>query len=349
MRPHELENWTLRILARFLAHQPIEDDRVELKAAWLDPQRAARRLAAHGNSARGDAILWLIGVDERAETVPGVDPEEFSNSWTQVTSWFLELAPTVQHLNVPFRDVTVAALLADTSRAPFVVRNPAHGAPGGGPVESEVPWREGTAVRSARRSDLLSILSPAQSVPSFEVLSGELVLRLVESTNEAPYLAWTLEMRLYAIVPMGSQVVIPFHHCSASVELGERTPQLPDVEVRHPTSYESLPDPSPVDQRGLPRLAASLTGTQGRFVRNSLTVEATDDEVLIGGPGRLSLRANGREPAEGVLPAGQSGVATVRMRPIGAETEVVIAVGLEPTGGGQDSSARGKWLLTSRG
>jgi hypothetical protein len=53
------------------------------------------------------------------------------------------------------------ALLFDTSRRPFVVKNPVYGNVNGGPVAFEVPWREGTetAIGAERGSD--SDSSPA--------------------------------------------------------------------------------------------------------------------------------------------------------------------------------------------
>ena len=62
------------------------------------------------------------------------------------------------------------ALLFETDRAPFVVRYPSDGQ-----GSHEVPWRDGTGVRTARRSDLLSILVPIKQRAAFEVLEAELV------------------------------------------------------------------------------------------------------------------------------------------------------------------------------
>ena len=70
MRNHEIEAWALGIIDRVIQKQPIEDDRVELKAEWPDALKAARRIAGHANAARGEPILWLIGVDEKAGAIP---------------------------------------------------------------------------------------------------------------------------------------------------------------------------------------------------------------------------------------------------------------------------------------
>ncbi len=43
-----------------------------------------------------------------------------------------------------------------------MVKNPTFGKQNGGPVQREVPWREGTAVRSSTHTDLILLLSPLQ-------------------------------------------------------------------------------------------------------------------------------------------------------------------------------------------
>lgn len=57
MRLSEIEAWALAIADRVIARQPVEDDRVELKAAFIEPDKAARRLAGHANAARGSSLL----------------------------------------------------------------------------------------------------------------------------------------------------------------------------------------------------------------------------------------------------------------------------------------------------
>ncbi|HKA22780.1 MAG TPA: hypothetical protein VKN18_31200, partial [Blastocatellia bacterium] len=140
MRIHEIEYWALNVLDRIKRHQPIEDSRVELKATWPDPKKAARRIAGHANAARGEPILWLIGVDEGAGTVPGIEFIEFASWYDTVKSAFDELAPEPVSINIPSDGVTIAGLYFETDRAPFVVKNSE-----GGTIQREVPWREATS------------------------------------------------------------------------------------------------------------------------------------------------------------------------------------------------------------
>jgi len=169
----ELEAWALRIVDQVGRQVRIEDTRVELKSDWLDPKRAARRLAGHANAARGSTILWIIGLDETAGIV-GISGADFAIWWGQMQSEFNELAPSVTNLVVPVQGKEVVALAFDTSRAPLVVKNPAFGSQGGGSVSLEVPWRDGTSTRSATRSDLIRLLEPLLRLPEITVLGGNL-------------------------------------------------------------------------------------------------------------------------------------------------------------------------------
>lgn len=208
MRTHEIENWALSIIDRLLQRQPIEDSRVELKSEWPeDTKKAARQIAGHANAARGEPILWLIGVDEKAGTIPGIEFTEFSSWYSTVRSAFDELAPEPISLNVPFNGVTIAALYFETDRAPFVVKNQE-----GGTIQREVPWREATGVKSATRSQLLRLLSPLQRLPSLEVIGGTL-----DANPDGEYLRWGVYLALFLTQPSGQQTVIPRHRCNITI------------------------------------------------------------------------------------------------------------------------------------
>lgn len=163
MRPAQIEAWVLSLVDQITAGKRVEDSRVELKAQWPEPQTAARRIAGHANASGGDPILWVIGLDETRGVV-SVDPVEFADWWAQAKKEFDGIEPLVTDLTVPASGGTLIALLFDTSRRPYVVKNPAYGKPGSGPVTLEVPWRTATAVHSARREDLIRLLAPMQSL-----------------------------------------------------------------------------------------------------------------------------------------------------------------------------------------
>ncbi len=54
MRHAQIEAWALRIIDTIRAGGRVEDDRVEVKLSWdPKPNRTARRVAGHANSAGG--------------------------------------------------------------------------------------------------------------------------------------------------------------------------------------------------------------------------------------------------------------------------------------------------------
>jgi hypothetical protein len=197
MRPSQIEAWALRIVDAIEKHAPTEDSRVELKAAWPDPKKAARQIAGPANAAHGEPILWLVGVDERTGVI-GADREELSQWWPQVESHFDGIAPRLSDLNIPVNDVMIVGLLFETDRAPFVVNNPTAN------MDKEVPWREGTRVRSARRADLIRLLEPIDKLPEVDVLWGHCESFFITGC-------------LFISPPRDQTLVIPVHQCVGSV------------------------------------------------------------------------------------------------------------------------------------
>ena len=207
MRAIEIESWALRVIDSVKDLRQTEDTKVELKAEWPAPKNAARRIAGQANSALGDPILWLIGVDEKRGAIVGADMNDFSDWWQQVCVEFDELAPVLTELAMPVDGKTIVALQFDTDRAPFVVKNP-----DGGRVQREVPWRDGTSVRTARRSDLVRMLLPMQHLPAVEVVACFLCYRVAKA---AEHFDVTVQLRasLYVIPAQGERAVIPWRKC----------------------------------------------------------------------------------------------------------------------------------------
>ena len=232
MRPSEIEDWAQNVIERVESGHPNEDSRVELKAQWPeDAGKAARQIAGHANAARGELILWLIGVDQK-QGIVGANHEELANWWPKVEAQFDDgFAPRLlRDLNIPRGDKTIVALLLETDRAPFVVRNPAFGKHAGDPVEREVPWREATATRSATRSDLLQMLAPMQKLPSLEVRWGCVVASPARDNSDK--LVWGFELHLYVVPRSDDRVVIAFHQCGASFQCPSTGFQIDFEKVR---------------------------------------------------------------------------------------------------------------------
>ncbi len=222
MTPRQIEAWAIRVIERVEKKQNVEDTLVELKAEWPgDPNRAARRIGGHANAARGEPVLWLIGVDEKAGNVVGAPFSEFANWYPAVEKEFDGIAPRCIPLNVPHNGVTVVALLFETDRAPFVVRNAVHGQPSGGPVSFEVPWRNGSRIDSAKRADLLKLLTPAAKLPDVELLAAVVCAHECIEPPRPAHISWQMDVYLF-VTPRGdAPVVIPTHRCESSVQPSE--------------------------------------------------------------------------------------------------------------------------------
>jgi hypothetical protein len=291
MRKHEIEVWALRLVEQVNAKQRTEDSHVELKAEWpADSNRAARRLAAHANAAAGEPILWLIGVDEE-QGVTGAPENETADWLAGVRSEFDALMPRlIADLAIPVDGKTVVALLFETDRLPFVVKNQAFGRAAGS-VEREVPWREGTAVRSATREDLLRVLSPLARLPEVETLGAALCVLHVQ-----PGLAWSLDLYLY-VTPTGEErLVIPVHRCEFGAVL--------------------------VDGFQIEFASISFGCEPGLNT-------ATRTEIILEGPGLVSVTAYSQTPTPIATSEGHVRISG-RMRPIKAHTSIPVELDLAP-------------------
>jgi hypothetical protein len=209
MKNSELEAKILDIIDRVKRNQPIEDSTVELKSEWPEPKKAARQLAGHANAARGEPITWVIGVDEKACKVVGASQSDSATWLQQVASEFDAgfVPELVIDIAIPCDSTTVVGLHFETDRAPFLVKNPKFGQPDGGPVQYEVPWRVGTGLKTARRGDLLRLLTPIARLPEVEVLAANLNCGPSKDGN----LAWDFKADLFLLPKTSTRLTIPHH------------------------------------------------------------------------------------------------------------------------------------------
>jgi hypothetical protein len=298
MNPRQIESWALRVIDCVKSGQPNEDFLVELKATWISEEKAARRIAGHANAARGENILWLIGVDEAkgVDCVIGANAADIASWYPTVESFFNELVPRmISSLNIPVDDKTVVALVFETDRAPFVVKNQAFGSVKGVAVELEVPWRENTAIRSARRSDLIRLLAPLELLPEIEILDINLKATIAGEDSVGNYYPYKLHLfsELYIVPKSRERVIIPFHRCQVEFEI----PEISVVFKYDPITPISLrPAISKFFDYGLGRYGSGRSDV-GITKPGSLTIESTAYEIIIDGPGRLSLCATAEIPS----------------------------------------------------
>jgi hypothetical protein len=310
MNSRQIESWALRVVDCIKSGQPNEDFLVELKREWILEIKAARRIAGHANAARGENILWLIGVDEK-QGVIGADAANLASWYPAVESFFEELAPRMLPLNIPIDGKIIVALLFETDRAPYVVKNPAYGQHKGDLAEFEVPWRESTRIRTARRSDLIRLLSPLELLPEIEIIGGYLTETIEGKDSVGNYIPdeLRLNLELYIVPKNKNRIVIPFHRCQVEFEIiGIPTTKFNWLRL----------DPARGDHYGF-----GSTGKPG-----CLTITSTLNEIIIDGPGKLLLEATVRRPA---LPYGSKNcdvAISVHLLPTDANRAVVLSTTL---------------------
>ncbi len=288
MKRQELIALVHEIAAGASAGHALEDSRVELKARLIDPVQAARRLAAHANVSGGEPVLWVIGVDEKTGKVLGALREELADWLGAVRSQFVGDAPNLrQTVVVSIRTgVTVLALQFDSDEAPYLVRNPSFGKPGGGPVSAEVPWRDGNSTRTAGRRDLLRLLLPRQLHPEVDVMDGWLgVEETVLTVDEKPVevLSWDVWLGAYYTPKDDRLVVMPYHRCrlilsfkrwsfnfrfpSSVIRIGPEMEGGSAIPVLYPSQTTSPWMTTPVAGAAqTPRPAEARLGSAGRLI-----------------------------------------------------------------------------------
>lgn len=283
MNKRQIEAWALQIIDGIKDGALTEDSLVELKRTFPEAPKAARRIAGHANAARGESILWLIGVDERQGIVGINNDIDLASWWPQVESCFDGIAPYLTDLIVPSEDKRVIALLFETDRAPFVVKNSY-----GGAIQFEVPWRSGTKIRSAKREEIIRIIAPLERIPDLEITHGYFYL-----VEESDFDEYFLSIDIYMIPKTDERVIVPFHKCSISVrEKGKHEwlgiddfSMLPEGRYE----YNSTPD----------KEYKSHAIFRKSFHSTSPTINSTKSELIIDGAGLVHLKANIITPRDG--------------------------------------------------
>jgi len=273
MRDPEIEAWAIRVLDGARAGRQGQDARVELKSQWGDPHSLARGLAGLANACRGEPALWLVGVDENG-TVYGAEEGDFPGWWRTMSAHFDGLAPDIHEVAVPYQGDTVVAVQIETSRGPFVVNNPEFGT-SGHVIAHEVPWREGTSVRTARREDLLRLLVGRSRLPVVEFRTAELratdrmgqAVGRAKVANEHERYEWSLRIGVY-VENVTTQLFIPDHRCRCELHalpVGGWAQELkaeghPPRHAQRPTWGAAASDLASTSERGSGQLMVSGPG-----------------------------------------------------------------------------------------
>lgn len=322
MTPGQIEAWALDVVERVRRHELIEDSRVEAKARFIDPAKAARRLAGHANASGGVPVLWLFGLDETEGVVP-LDPIDYAAWWESVQAEFDEVSPDETAIIVPTEEGPVVAVLFRTERAPFIVRNPLYGNAKGEVVGWEVPWRDGTRVRTARRWDLIRLLSPLATMPEVLVFGGFLTY----GHDSAGTGSWYLSLDLYVDVPVGETLVVADHRLAVDVRWPDWNLPLVDTKL-----YGAENGVVALVNRGREGPPAFAVRGQG--------------QVIISGPGPVGLLARGSR--EYSIPVAlEQCVVTATFVASRSSRESSFSARLVPVKPGKDEIAR--WIVSQEG
>jgi hypothetical protein len=147
-----IEAWVLDLVDRVVRGERVEDSTVEAKADWpVDYGKAARQIAALANAANAEYVVWIIGLDEDSNRVVPITPTDVAEWWPQVRRFFDEIEPGFMPTPIPTAHGSVIALVFETARRPFVTKNPT----GDGPLDRDIPWRDATTTRSAKRHEII--------------------------------------------------------------------------------------------------------------------------------------------------------------------------------------------------
>ncbi len=185
----------------------VENATTELKRQWPDALKTARRLAGQANAARGEQIIWIVGIDEETGEYAEPSKADLADTWKEVQAKFDATAPELVTDLVVVRDAgTVHALLFDTSRPPYVVVDQ---------DRSEILWRDGTRIRPAKRHELLRLLTAQASIPEVDLITAEVVVADFQSTP--PNMNLVVRLCAYITPTSRERLVFPEHRVMCTI------------------------------------------------------------------------------------------------------------------------------------
>lgn len=238
MNRQEIEALVLSVADRVLKGKRVEDSLIECKGEWPEPNKA-RQLAAHANSARGEEMVWIIGLDERTGALTSPDSPDLADWGSRMSSRFDDhVVPDMRDLIVQIDEqASVTALVFATDRAPYVVKV----ASGEGRVEREVPIRDGTRTRSAYRHELFRLLHPATIPPPVSLTHASVIGRS-KLSEQSGGVYFHLTSHLYIEQRIDETLMLPEHLMRCRLKLirvaGAVQAEEITVEPFHPYSQQ---------------------------------------------------------------------------------------------------------------
>lgn len=232
---------------------------------------------------------------------------------------------------MPIEGKTLIALLFETNRAPFLVKN---NNPQCGQIEVEVPWRELTKTRTARRSDLIRLLEPLIHSPNIEIFTAEFTIYPVTTNGKDRVYQYHVKIATYITPRSRDSIFIPCHRCNLSLLLG-------DVTISDWQTVRLTPPPGAIGMLG------------------SHTIRATDTEAIIDGLGQLQVEFWTIQPShfldevfEGrnLDKLDENVKVVLKILPTGSQAPVCISLSLASTskyGDSNNGGILGRWYWKS--
>jgi hypothetical protein len=236
MNKQQAEFLVVSAFERVLRGEKVEDSLIECKSSWPDPSKA-RQLAGHANQARGEEIIWIIGIDEKASRLTSPDSPDLAARWSQIGSRFDDnVIPDMFDLRVQVNESSaLTALVFSTDRAPYVVKV----GDAGGAVERDIPIRDGTRTRSAYRHEVVRLMHPSAVPPPAILVSAKLSGRV--GMPNRPGVEFYLETGIYIDQRIDETVMLPLHLMKICISIpgGDEKISLEPSFVASPQGHNS--------------------------------------------------------------------------------------------------------------
>lgn len=220
MTPVEFELMVVKAVQRVLGGGQLEDDVFEAKRQMPEIDKLAERIGGHANSAHRQPIVWIIGLNEKTHDLHPIGNVEPAHLEQQLASRFDGEAPRLKYcrrIDVPHqRGGQVLALAFETSWPPYVLNRRV-----GGDWGLVIPFRQGTRVRSARRSEILELLYERTLAPRTRLLSGELSI-----TKAGGHQARLNGRALFILDPGSPPAFLPYSDMTVELTVGARGERL---------------------------------------------------------------------------------------------------------------------------
>lgn len=215
------------------------------------------------------------------------------------------------------------ALQFGTVRRPFVVQS-AHR----DDDRLEVPWRGSTSARSARRAELIQLLTDVVTEAQISVLSGMVTATSLSSRAE---MHWEASLQCYIDVPFESALVLPDHQVTA---------ELLDEPTGLALPFGGAHIGVPVEYRDSQPMIWTTYPTSQMY-----TAHRGFEQTIVTGPGVLIAQAVAREttdPPPSVALIGEPTM-TFEATPIGAASPIVVRGELRAVP--PDGREAGRWTV----